>query len=47
MDKESYQPMKIGHVAIEGTKGELSSPFLLDLAMEKGREDFFFKMEGF
>ena len=47
MDKESYQPMKIGHVASEGTKRELSSPFFLDLEEEKGRAYFFLKMEGF
>ena len=27
MDKESYQPMTIGHVAKRGTKEDLSSPF--------------------
>ena len=46
MDKESYQLMKIGHVASEGTKGELSSPFLLDPTVEKGRA-YFFKNGGF
>ena len=46
MDKESYQPMKIRHVASEGTKGELSSPFFMDPTMEKGRADFF-KNGGF
>ena len=46
MDKKSYQPMKIGHVEKRGTKGELSSPFFLDL--EVGREESRFeKMEGF
>ena len=47
MDKESYQPMKIGHVASEGTKRKLSSPFLLDPAVEKGRADFFQKWRVF
>ena len=47
MDKESYQPMTIGHVAIEGIKGELSSPFLLDLLLEKGRAYFFQKWRVF
>ena len=37
MDKESYQPMTIGHVAIKGPKEEVSSPFLLDPAV--GREE--------
>ena len=46
MDKESYQPMKIEQVESEGTKGEFSSPFLLDPAVEKGRVDFF-KNGGF
>ena len=32
--------MKIGHEASQGTKGELSSPFLLDPAVEKGRAAF-------
>ena len=41
MDKESYQPMTIRHVAKRGTKGEFSSPFLLDPAVEKGRAYFF------
>ena len=41
MNKESYQPMTIGHVAKRGTKEELSSPFLLDPAVAKGRADFF------
>ena len=40
MDKESYQPMTIGHVAKRGIKEELSSPFLLDPTMEKGRTFF-------
>ena len=30
MDKESYQPMTIGHVAKRGTKGDFFSPFLLE-----------------
>ena len=38
--------MKIGNVASEGTKGEHSSPFLLDPTVEKGRADFF-KNGGF
>ena len=46
MDKESYQPMKIGHVASEGKKRELSSPFLLNPTVEKGRA-YFFKNGGF
>ena len=29
MDKESYQPITIGHVAMRGTKEELSSPFFV------------------
>ena len=33
-------------MASEGTKGELSSPFLLDPAVEKGRTNFF-KNVGF
>ena len=41
MDKESYQPMKIGHVASEGTKEGISSPFgLVHAVGEKGRTDF-------
>ena len=40
MDKESYQPMIIGHVAMRGTKEELSSPFMLDLAVERGESRF-------
>ena len=38
--------MKIRHLASEGTKGELYSPFLLDPVVEKGRADFF-KNGGF
>ena len=30
MDKESYQPMTIGHVENRGTKGDFSSPFFLE-----------------
>ena len=29
-NKESYQPMTIGHVAMRGTKEELSSPILAE-----------------
>ena len=39
MDKESYQLMKIGHVASERTKGDLSSPFLAESGSgERGEE---------
>ena len=47
MDKESYQPMTIGHVAKRGIKEEFSSPFLLDPTMEKGRAYIFFLNGGF
>ena len=40
VDKESYQPMTIGHVAMRGTKEELSSPFLLNPAMGRGESRF-------
>ena len=37
MDKESYLPMTIGHVAKKGTKEELSSPFgLVHAVGERG-----------
>ena len=39
--------MKIEHVASEGTKGELSSPFLLDPTVEKERANFFKKWRVF
>ena len=38
MDKESYQSMTIGHVAMKGTKEEASSQFLLDPAVERGED---------
>ena len=41
MDKKSKEPIRTSHVASEGTKGELSSPFLMIQAVGERGEHIF------
>ena len=41
MDKESYQSITIGHVTKRGTKGDFSSPFLLESGSRESGEQIF------